>query len=364
MKFGETAPRLEIDLHKIHHNARILVQRLSLQGISITGITKAALGSPEIAKVLIDAGVKTIGDSRIENIKRMQESGMSMPTMLIRSPMLSQIEYVVAYADISCNTEPEVIKAISEIAKRTGKIHGIVLMVEHGDLREGIMPEDVEDIVRGTLLLPNIEFKGLGTNLACRSGVSPDAENMGKLSSIADSIDAIFGFEMDIVSGGNSANLEWALSGVDTGRINNLRLGESILLGLNPLNRKPIEGLHNDAFKLVAEVIESKRKPSQPWGEIAQTAFGEKPLLTNKGTITQSIVALGQQDTDPAGLTPPPGIGIIGSSSDHIILDTDECHLIIGDEIEFQMNYSALVRAMTSPFVTKAMAFSKAGLKA
>ena len=46
-----TAPRLEIDLEKIHHNASTLVKRLRLRGISVTGVTKATLGSPEIAGV-------------------------------------------------------------------------------------------------------------------------------------------------------------------------------------------------------------------------------------------------------------------------------------------------------------------------
>ena len=67
-----TAPRLEIDLENpspIHHNASTLVKRLKLCGISVTGVTKATLGSPEIAGVLLQAGVRAIGDSRIENIE-------------------------------------------------------------------------------------------------------------------------------------------------------------------------------------------------------------------------------------------------------------------------------------------------------
>jgi len=349
------APRLEIDLHKIHHNASTLVERLTPRSISVTGITKATLGSPEIAKTLLDAGVSALGDSRIQNIETMRNAAVSAPITLIRSPMLSQVEQIVKHADISFNTELDVIHALSKAAQKAGRTHGIVLMVELGDLREGIMPEDVEGIVRKILELPNVEFKGIGTNLACRSGVSPDAKNMGKLSALANSIDATFGFEMEIVSGGNSGNLGWALSGEDTGRINNLRLGESILLGLDPLHREPIDGLHNDAFKLIAEIIEAKTKPSQPWGKIAQTAFGLPPLITNQGDISQVLLALGEQDTDPNGLTPPLGIEILGASSDHLILDAGENRPSIGDEIEFQVNYSALVRAMTSPFIVKIM---------
>jgi predicted amino acid racemase len=226
-------------------------------------------------------------------------------------------------------------------------------MVELGDLREGIMPGDLENTVRETLRFPNIVLKGIGTNLACRSGVSPDANNMAELSALADSIDATFGPLLGIVSGGNSGNLQWALSGADTGRVNDLRLGESILLGRETLHRLPIDGLHTDAITLIAEVIESKVKPSQPRGEIAQTAFGETPPATDRGDISQVILAIGRQDIDPCGLHAPAGIEILGASSDHLIVDSARDRLAVGTEITLQLNYSALVRAMTSPFVTK-----------
>jgi predicted amino acid racemase len=316
-----TAPRLEIDLDKVHHNARTLVNRLAGHGISVTGVTKASLGSPEIAGALLRAGVTALGDSRIENIEALRLAGVSAPMSLIRSPMLSQADRVVTHAEISFNTEFDVINKLSSAAQQAGRTHGIILMVELGDLREGIMPGDLEDTVRQTLQLPNILLKGIGTNLACRSG--------------------------------NSGNLEWAFSGADTGRVNNLRLGEALLLGCEPLHRQPIEGLHTDAFTLIAEVIEAKVKPSQPWGEIAQSAFGEQTPTKDRGAISQAILAIGQQDTDPAGLSPPPGVGVIGASSDHLILDSGDRHLTVGAEVEFQLNYSALVRAMTSPFVAK-----------
>jgi len=348
-----TTPRLEIDLDKIHHNARTLVERLATHGISVTGVTKATLGSPEIAGALLRAGITSIGDSRIENIEAMCRARVAATMTLIRSPMLSQAEQIVAHADVSFNTELDVISKLSSAAQRAKRTHGIVLMVELGDLREGIMPGDLEHTVRETLRLPNITLNGIGTNLACQSGVQPDAKNMAELSALADSIEATFGIVLEIISGGNSGNLEWALSGADTGRINDLRLGESVLLGRETLHRQPIDGLHTDAITLIAEVIESKVKPSQPWGEIAQTAFGEKPPTTDRGNITQTILAIGHQDTDPDGLRPPPGIQIIGASSDHLITDSGSANLCVGDEVPFLLNYSALLRAMTSPFVAK-----------
>ena len=336
----------------------MLVRRLQTQKISVTGVTKAALGSPELAGVMLRAGVTVLGDSRIENIETMRRAGISAPMTLVRSPMLSQVKRVVTNADVSFNTEVDVIRSLSLAAQEARVTHGVVLMIELGDLREGIMPDDLISIAQKTLRYPNITLAGIGTNLACRSGVSPDDTNMAELSALAESIEAKCDSTIEIVSGGNSANLNWALNGGETGRINNLRLGESILLGLDPLNRQPIEGLHTDAIALIAEVIESKAKPSRPWGEIAEAAFGNAPQheTSQSGlskSISQTILAIGHQDTDPTGLQLDRGVSILGASSDHLILDTGRFALRPGSEMTTRPNYSALVRAMASPFVTQ-----------
>jgi predicted amino acid racemase len=149
-----TAPRVEIDLDKICHNARTLVQRLDDRGISVTAITKATLGSREIAGALLQAGVDALGDSRIENIEAMRRADVPASMTLIRSPMLSQASRVVTHADVSFNTELDTISKLSSFAQRARRTHGIVLMVELGDLREGIMPDDLENAVRETLHFP------------------------------------------------------------------------------------------------------------------------------------------------------------------------------------------------------------------
>jgi len=349
-----TVPRLDIRLGAIAHNARTLVDRLAERGIEVTGVAKAALGNPTIATALIDAGVQTLGDSRIENIEALRSAGLSTTMALIRSPMLSQVDRVVRAADLSFNTEREVITALSQAAVRHGTTHRIVLMVELGDLREGIMPRDLLPLAGEVHGLPNVVLAGIGTNLACRSGVVPDAAKMAELSALAASIEATFELRLDVVSGGNSANLDWALGDEPVGRINDLRLGESILLGREPLYRQPLAGLHTDAFTLVAEVIESQVKPSLPWGRIAQTAFGAPVATIDRGPRAQTIVALGEQDTDAQGLAAPEGTTIVGASSDHLVLESD-AQLPIGAELRFQPNYSALLRAMTSPTVMKRM---------
>ncbi len=348
-----SAPRLHINLDKIYHNASTLVARLLTKGVSVTGVTKAFLGTPQIARAMLRAGITCLGDSRIENIERMRQSGIEAQMILIRSPMLSQTERVVASADVSFNTELEVMAALSMAAVKARKNHGVLLMIELGDLREGVMPHDVERTVKKICELPNITFMGVGANLACRNGVSPDNRNMAQLSALADSTARICGFCPPIVSGGNSSNLDWVFAGDDIGLVNNLRLGEAILLGREALNRQRVPGLFIDAISLVAEVIERKTKPSKPWGTVAQSAFDGASASGSQGNINQAILAIGRQDIDPDGLDPPVGVQVLDASSDHLVLNAGDRKLVVGSEVSFQLNYSALLRAMTSPHIIK-----------
>jgi predicted amino acid racemase len=350
-----SAPRLEIDLDLLGHNARVLVQRLSPLGISVCGVTKATMGSPEVAREFLAAGVPSLGESRIENIENLRQAGITAPITLVRSPMISQADRVVASAEVSLNSEIDVIERLSTSARRQRRRHGIVLMVELGDLREGIMPGELVDTIRTVLDFPGIEVRGIGTNLACQNGVIPDHSNMAELSALATSVEATFGLHLDIVSGGNSANLPWALDPqAEIGRINHLRLGESILLGREPIQRSVLDGLHADAISIVGEVIESKVKPCRPRGTRGQTAFGildaHRPVGRGGHRV---IVALGRQDLDTDGIVAPAGFELLGSSSDHLILDSGASIPEVGTELRFAVNYSALMSSMASPFVAR-----------
>ena len=346
-------PRIEIDFAKIAHNAKKLKELYRSKGIGVIGVTKVVCGDPKIADVLIKSGINTLADSRIANIRRMRKAGIQAQFVLLRTPIPSQAKSVVKYADISLNSELSVVKNLSKFAVKNNTIHKIILMVELGDLREGLMPSDLEDIVREVVKLEGIELSGIGTNLACFGGIKPDGEKMGYLSSLAREVEERFNLTLEFVSGGNSANYNWFISTEDVGRINNLRLGESIYLGRETLYRKSIPGLFTDAFTLVAEVIESKIKSSVPYGEVCQDAFGNIPEFQDRGQIRRAILGVGLQDVLVSGLTPRSAIDILGTSSDHIIVDAKEIDLTVGNEVEFNLNYGALLSAMTSPYVMK-----------
>jgi predicted amino acid racemase len=346
-----STPRIEIDLGKVTHNVGRLIELYGSRGIRISAVTKGVCGNPDIAEVLVQAGIGILADSRITNIRRMRDAGIEAQFLLLRTPFLSQAEAVVKYADLSLNSDLSVIKELSRFALMQHLKHRIILMVELGDLREGFMPSDVHNAVAYVLELDGIELAGIGTNLACFGGIKPDKEKMGQLSLLAKEIEKDFGLTLPFVSGGNSANYQWFMSTQDVGMINNLRLGESIYLGCETLHRTPITGLFTDAFTLFAEVIESTIKPSRPYGEVCQDVSGQVPKFQDLGQIRRAILGIGTQDVLVSGLTPRAAIDILGASSDHIIMNTRDMEYIAGDEVAFDLNYGALLSAMTSPYV-------------
>lgn len=348
-----STPRVEINLAKIAHNAEKLVSLYRTKGINLMGVTKTVCGDPVIAKLLTAHGIPLIADSRLKNIIKMREAGIETPLLLLRAPALSEVAAVIQYVDISMNTELATIKKLAMAANYAGVCHKIILMVEMGDLREGIMPGSLEDFIEEIMELNEIEVIGIGANFACFGGVKPSEKNMGQLSAIALQVEEKFHLTLTFVSGGNSANYNWFQETASVGKINNLRLGESIYLGCETLYRKPIEGLYTDAFTFIAEIIEVKAKPSVPYGEISQDAFGNHPTFIEQGQMRRGIAGAGAQDVLVSGLTPRKNVSILGSSSDHTILDLKNTNLQLGDEVMFDLDYGALLSAMTSPYVLK-----------
>jgi predicted amino acid racemase len=348
-----SAPRVEINLDKLIHNARKLTILYGSKGIQITAVTKGVCGNLRIANALLNRGIHSFGDSHIANIQKMREAGINAQFILIRSPMLSEVEQVVKFADVSFNSEMSVIKLLADQANKHGITHRIILMIELGDLREGILPSDLEFVVKEAIDMQGIKLAGIGTNLACFGGVKPTEAKMRELSTIACNLQRQFGINFEFVSGGNSANYQWFMSTPDVGLINHLRIGESILLGCDTLTREQIPGLYTDAFTLISEVIELKTKPSKPYGEIAQDAFGHIPSFKDEGNMRRAILAIGKQDVDISTIKPRRNVNVLGATSDHLILDTKGQNLEVGTEVQFDVGYSALLRAMMSPYVEK-----------
>jgi predicted amino acid racemase len=350
-------PRLVINMNKIRNNLNKSIELVKNIGCSIMIVTKGYSGDLEIYKIIEEMDIDYIADSRIQNLKRYENT--KKPRVLLRLPMPSEADEVVRYADISLNSEIYTIEKLNDGAKKLNKIHKVLLMIDLGDLREGILFTEENEIfktVEAILKLENINLLGLGANLTCYGAVIPQRENLSILIELAKKIEKKFNTKLELISGGNSSSLHLINNGGLPKGINNLRIGEAFLLGNETAFGQMLEGFYDDCFILEAEIIELKSKPSVPIGEIGIDAFGIKPEFKDKGIIKRAILAIGKQDIDPDNISPVDlKITILGASSDHLILDitSSEKEYKVGDIISFKLKYSGLLRATTSKYVEK-----------
>ena len=351
-------PRLNIDLTKLKHNANKLCRMAQKHGIcDLAFVTKVFCADAEMVNTLADTPCRYLADSRIENLKNYPETDKLK--ILLRLPMLSQVEDVIKYSDVSFNSEKATLIALSAAAKKLGKQHKVVLMIDMGDLREGIFFEKEDEILQLAEFVekdPNLTLYGAAFNLTCYGSVLPTEENLSQFLKITQKIENRIGHRLDFVSGGNSSSVSYLLLNGAELCFNNLRLGEALVLGRETAYEQNIEGMYQDVVTLEAELIEIQEKPSYPIGKIGVNAFGEKSEYTDLGIRRRAIAAIGRQDIDCDGLIPlEPGITVVGASSDHLILDITDCResLKIGDTVQFKLNYGGMLRGFTSAYVKR-----------
>jgi predicted amino acid racemase len=349
-------PKVYAYLERIQENARFLKSLCTDSGVEIIAVTKVVCGEPTIAHALKECGIEILGDSRIQNIKKMRNSGIKGPFMLLRIPMISELDDVANHVDYTLISDLEISKKLGSVSSKFNKKSKVIYMVDVGDLREGVWFEKAVSEISNAIAIEGIEIVGIGTNLGCFGGVIPDETNMQRLVKIKEEIQRETGRTLDIISGGNTAALPLIEKGSLPKGINQYRLGESIICGMDATNNRNVPGTRQDTIILEAEIVELKEKPSVPYGNIGYDAFGRKPKFEDKGNRIKGILAVGEQDVDPTSMYPlDDDIEILHASSDHTIVDLTESKVRykVGDKIRFRLGYSSVLRAFTSPYVEK-----------
>ena len=351
------APRVVIDLDIIAENTRKVATGLG-EGVAIFGVTKATCGSPLVARAMLRGGAVGLADSRLDNVQRMRNAGITAPMLMLRIPSVSEAPEVVRLCDISLNSEAAVLDALAGAAEEQGVVHDVILMLEMGDRREGVPPEDLIPLAATAMKEPSLRLAGIGANFMCASGVMPTRQKLEKLCNLADELEQRFGQKLDYVSGGNSSNLALMQSETMPERVNMLRIGSTILRAENSFTGGVLAGYDDGAFTLEAELVEIKTKHSLPDGETGPDAFGNRVVFEDRGARLRGIVNLGRVDMRPEGLRPRHrNVEIVTASSDHLIVDITEAKkFAVGDVMRFEMDYGGLVQSMLSPYIEKALA--------
>ena len=354
--------RLRINPEALHHNLDTVRTWLASHGADLTVVTKALCAHESTIKSLRQMGVESIADSRIENLRKITGMDLGFERWYLRPPNFSELKETIALSDVSLNTELKTVKQINGFAQKAGITHKVVLMIELGDLREGILPGALVRTYRKVFDLPNVEITGIGANLGCLAGTIPSIDQLMQLVLYRELLELKFDRKIPYISAGSSAVLPLLLEGQVPKAVNHFRVGESILLGSDLINGGTMAGLRDDGFLLEAEVVEIKKKSLNPSGE---TSDEITPFSSTVGADEshppgsrgyRAVVTVGELDTDVSNLRPiNPDYQIAGASSDVTVVNVGETgsSLQIGAILSFKVGYSSLVRLMSNKYTEK-----------
>ncbi|UII25281.1 alanine/ornithine racemase family PLP-dependent enzyme [Fulvivirga maritima] len=350
---------LELYKDRLKHNYSYLEKLFKERHIEWGVVTKLLCGNEDYIREVINLGAKEIHDSRISNLEVVKKIDPTVQTVYIKPPAKRSISHVVKYADVSFNSSFTTIKLLSEEAARQNKMHKIIIMIEMGDLREGVLGENVIEFYAKVFELPNINITGIGTNLNCLHGVMPSQDKLIQLSLYKQLIEAKFNRDIPWVSGGTSVTIPLLLKEMRPMGINHFRVGEILYFGLNLFTMKTVEGMKDDVFKLYAEIIELYEKPKVPIGELAENPSGELMQINEEDygkTSYRAIIDIGLLDISPEYLIPDdPKLEVTGASSDMLVIDLGQTtgNYQVGDLLSFKLRYMGALSILNSDYIDK-----------
>ncbi|MBN1151279.1 alanine racemase [candidate division WOR-3 bacterium] len=351
--------KITLDRTKLRENYSFLYKLFKKQGIQWAVVTKLLCGNRDFLEEVLKLEPFQTCDSRLSSLKTIKSINPKIETIYIKPPPQKSIQNVVKYADISLNTELKTVEMLSEEAVRQKKKHKIIIMIEMGELREGVMRDRLIDFYERIFRLPNIEVTGVGTNLACLNGVLPNHDKLIQLSLYKQLIEAKFGKKIPLVSGGSSVTIPLIFKNLLPKGINHFRVGETLFIGTDVYNDEKMNGLNTDIFKLHCEIIELKKKPSVPTGEMGTNLEGHTPCFDENEKSRDSfraIIDVGILDVEINHIFPvDTNYSIIGASSDMFVIDIKDNpkNLKTGDYLQFYLDYLGVLRVMNSKFIEK-----------
>jgi ornithine racemase len=350
---------ITLDSEKLKFNFNYINSLFVSKNIEWSVVTKMLCGNRLFLEELLKMDIKQVCDSRVSNLKMLKAINPNIETIYLKPPAKQSISSIVKYADVSVNTEFETIRLLSDEARKQQKIHGVIIMIELGELREGVMGDNLIEFYENIFNLDNINVIGIGSNLSCLYGILPNQDKLIQLSLYKQLIEALFDRKIRYVSGGTSVTIPLLFNNVLPKGINHFRVGETLYLGTDVYNDSHITDLNDDIFKFYAEIIELIEKPSIPFGEFGTNLEG-KTSEFDQGQSSmlsyRAIIDIGLLDVDINNIKPiDDSINFAGASSDMIVIDlkNNEKQYKVGDLIAFKLNYMSTLRIMNSRYIEK-----------
>ncbi|MFP4619671.1 MAG: alanine racemase [Bacteroidales bacterium] len=357
---------LVVKTENIIKNIQKLDAYLKNRNIQWSLVSKVLSGDIKFLEKILTPDVvdrlHSIGDSRLSSLKNIKKVNSDIKTIYIKPPATQLAREIASYADISVNTNANTIKVLNKEAKKQKKNHKVIIFIELGELREGVLRENIINFYEEVFNLSNIEIIGIGSNLGCMYGIEPTYDKLVQLSLFKQLLEETFNKNIDLISGGSSITLPLIKKQLVPDSINHFRIGEAAFFGTSPLDDKRFNALSTDTFSFNANIIEMEEKRNIPDGIIGEGNIGHVVQPENEvdsGKHYRAILDFGLLDVDVNDLkAKDQNINFLGTTSDMTVYDLGKNlnsklkqKYQVGNKIFFKPNYMAVARCMNSKFV-------------
>jgi len=159
---------VEIDLNSIKTNIDT-VKTIVGKDVSVLAIVKADAyghGAVSVSKTLIKCGIKYLGVATLEEGMELRESGINHPIIILGSIQKDELDEVIRHGIVPTIYDLEILKELSNAAKKINKNYGYHLKIDTGMSRLGIKTSDISNFLEKHAKYNNLRMEGLFSHLS------------------------------------------------------------------------------------------------------------------------------------------------------------------------------------------------------
>ncbi len=330
-------PALRVDLTRMERNLQEMAARAKERGVALRPHTKTHK-MPEIARRQIELGAMGLTVAKLGEAEVMASAGLR--DLFVCYPIIGEhkvrrLRNLAREANMMTIVESvEGARGLSDAIKDEGRPLDVLLDLEVGYGRVGVVEERVADLARLVDALPGLRLRGVCIHEGNVYG-EPDPEcreqlahsQVGRMLSIARDLESR-GHNMEIISCGSTPGARYALevAGITEIRPGNYIFYDAMQVALGTTD------LDHCALSVICTVI-SHQEPGR-----AAIDAGAKALALDKG--------LGIAARSHGIVRDHPGITVERLSEEHgwLVLDESEgAEVRVGDRLEVVPNHACVV---------------------
>lgn len=365
---------LHFDLTKVRRNLDTALDFCRARGLTLLPVTKLFQSRPDLLKAIDHPALHQVADVNSANLVRLDPRRQTGRVLL--RPRRQDAAATAAGATRVFLSDPDLALRLSQ-ARQSQKaktpLH-VTLMIEAGDLRDGVPLEQVPEVADQIARLPGLELTGLGLNLGCLHGALPSPGGLDRVAQTLRRAREKTGLPLPELSLGGTVTWDFLKQQNLPPEFTELRLGEAFLFGWNTSLRSPVPEMEAGVFRLDLEVLEVWTKvvhglpdrragrrvdqlpapepdDDQPTGF---NAFGEPAREPFTGPRRRAVLEGGENIAPYRSLTPlQPGIHLVGETHEYLVADCQEASPAVqpGMILNFQPAYEAVARCFLSPYL-------------